>query len=274
MMYSDDKEMIDEIIIHADIKKEIGESIKRSLSRIYMIDESKTFRYEDLKKFEDRLTEIIKLKEKATISFKPFAEKYNTSLCASMGIPMIESINHSKGEGTYDLFHEIFGLANAKAKKFGLAALYCAIKGAKAPIPETGLPYNIVFDRDSPWTYRNEAEHMEEYARYHFNSYIINERNEKTPNPFESVISLYEKGIADFIFMQTEENGIREEKLVTFHTMHVPSKGNVIGIHVGFDKHMKYFRKWGEPYFILRSINDEPIKLKITGIADQRFRTS
>ncbi len=269
-----EEEIIDEIIQQSGIKNEIVESIKRSLSRIYMINESKTFTYEDLEKFEDRLPEIIKLKEKATISFKPYAERYNTSLCASMGIPMMDSINHSKDEGTYNVFYEIFGLANAKAKKFGLAALYCAIRGSKANMPNPELPYNIVFDRDSPWTYRNEAEHMEEYARYHFNSYIINERNEKIPNPFDPVISLYERRIADFIFMQTEENGISEEKLVTFHTINIPSKGNVVGVHMGFDNSLKYFRKWGEPYFILRSVNDAPVKLKITGIADQRFRTS
>lgn len=267
-----DKAIIDEIVKQTGIKKEIGELVKISLFRIFMIDESKTFRYEELKKFEERLPEIIKLKERAAVAFRPFAEKYNTSLCASMGIPMMESINHSKEEGTYNAYHEIFGLSNAKAKKFGLSALYCAIRGAKASIPNPELPYNIVFDRDSPWTYRNEVEHMEEYARYHFNSYIINER--KSPNPFEPVISLYEKGIADFIFMQTEENGIKEEKLVTFHIVHIPSKGDVVGVHMGFDNNLKYFRKWGEPYFILRSVNDSPVKLKVTGIADQRFRTS
>lgn len=273
-MFGNDEEIVNDIIKHACLKEETVQSIIQSLTRIDAIDETKTFSYEDLQKFENRLPEIIKFKEKAISSFRPFAEKYKTSLCASMGIPMMESIEHSKDEGTYETFHEIFGLTNAKAKRFGLAALYCAIKGNKTDAPLSNAPYNIVFDRDSPWTYRNEAEHMEEYARYHFNSYVINETSQHATNPFESVISLYEKGIADFIFMQTEEGQVKDEKLCTFHTINIPSKGNVIGIHTDLDDSIRYFRKWGEPYFILRSIYDVPVKLKVVGIADQRFRTS
>ncbi|MEO9277887.1 MAG: hypothetical protein ABI340_08950 [Nitrososphaera sp.] len=273
-MFETDEEIASDIIKQTHIKKEIAQSIIQSLSRIDLIDESKTFSYENLKKFENRLPEIIKLKEKAILSFRPFAEKYKISLCASMGIPMMKSITDSKDAGTYEVFHQIFGLTNAKAKRFGLAALYCAIRGDKADTPTSNVPYNIVFDRDSPWTYRNEAEHMEEYARYHFNSYVINEAYKQTYNPFEPVISLYEKGIADFIFMQTEENQITDEKLCTFHMINIPSKGNVIGIHMNLDDHIKYFRKWGEPYFNLRSVQDTPVELKVTGIADQRFRPS
>ena len=81
----------------------------------------------------------------------------------------------------------MFGLTNAKAKRFGLAALYSSIQGQKNKTPNT---YNIVFDRDSPWTYRNEAEHMEEYARYHFNSYLINHVENTESNPFEPVMAL------------------------------------------------------------------------------------
>lgn len=273
-MFDNDKEIVYDIIKHSRLKEETVQSIIQSLTRIDAIDETKTFSYEDLQKFENRLSEIIKFKEKAISAFRPFAEKYKTSLCASMGIPMMESIVHSNDEGTYETFHEIFGITNAKAKRFGLAALYCALRGNKADVPLSNAPYNIVFDRDSPWTYRNEAEHMEEYARYHFNSYVINETSQHVGNPFEPVISLYEKGIADFIFMQTEEGQVRDEKLCTFHMINIPSKGNVIGIHMGLDNSIKYFRKWGEPYFILRPLHDEPVKLKVTGIADQRFCTS
>ncbi len=273
-MFGNNEEIMNNIIKQACLKKEIVQSITQSLNRIDSIDESKTFSYVDLKKFEDRLPEIIRLKEKAISAFRPFAEKYKTSLCASMGIPMMEAITHSKDAGTYEMFHQIFGLSNAKAKRFGLAALYCAIKGSKADIPLSSVPYNIVFDRDSPWTYRNEVEHMEEYARYHFNSYVINEASEQTTNPFEPVISLYEKGTADFIFMQTEENQVKDEKLCTFHMINIPSDGNVIGIHIGLDDKIMYFRKWGEPYFSLRSVYDIPVKLKVIGIADQRFHIS
>ncbi len=273
-MFDNDEEIMNNIIKHARLKKETVRSIIQSLNRIDLIDESKTFSYEDLKNFENRLPEIIKLKEKATSAFRPFAEKYQTSLCASMGIPMMEAITHSRDAGTYEIFHQIFGLSNAKAKRFGLAALYCAIKGNKGDIPLSDVPYNIVFDRDSPWTYRNEVEHMEEYARYHFNSYVINEASEHTTNPFEPVISLYEKGTADFIFMQTEENQVRDEKICTFHMINIPSKGNVIGVHMGLDDKIMYFRKWGEPYFSLRSVYGIPVKLKVIGIADQRFRSS
>lgn len=273
-MFGNDEKIANDIIKRACLRKEIAQSIIQSLYRVDSIDESKTFSYENLEDFESRLPEIIKLKEKSTSSFRPFAEKYQTSLCASMGIPMMESIEHSKTTGTYEIFHQLFGLTNAKAKRFGLAALYCAIKGNKADIPLSSDPYNIVFDRDSPWTYRNEAEHMEEYARYHFNSYLINETSGQTSNPFEPVISLYEKGIADFIFMQLEENHTITEKLCTFHMINMPSKGSVIGIHIGLDDSIKYFRKWGEPYFILRSVNDASVELKVIGIADQRFRSS
>ena len=270
-MFDNDKEIVNEIIKHEHIRKEIAQSITQSLNRINSIDESKTFSYEDLKKFENNLTEVIKLKEKATLSFRPFAEKYNTSLCASMGIPMMESIIHSKDTGDYDAFYHIFGLTNAKAKKFGLAALYCSIKGAKADIPPSSVPYNIVFDRDSPWTYRNEAEHMEEYARYHFNSYLINHVENPESNPFEPVMELYEYGAADFIFMQTVQNKITSERLATFHTVNIPNKGNVIAVHMTGDEEPFHYRRWGEPYFAINPINEQT-GLKITGIADQRFR--
>ena len=270
-MNDDDKKIMDHVIKRSGIKSDFADRITNSLYRVDAIDESKTFHYKNLKEFEKDLEEIIKLKEKATASFRPFAKKYNTTLCASMGVPMMESVMRSKNAGMYQMFHEIFGITNAKAKRFGLAALYCAMDGIKSEIPHPELPYNIVFDRDSPWTYRNEAEHMEEYARYHFNSYVINEVD-STSNPFEPVISLYEKEITDFIFMQTEENGIRDEKLATFHMINIPLKGNVIGVHVGFDNHMSYFRRWGDPYFVLRSVDDKSVKLKITGIADQRFQ--
>lgn len=159
----------------------------------------------------------------------------------------------------------MFGLTNAKAKRFGLAALYSAIQGQKNEAPGT---YNIVFDRDSPWTFRNEVEHMEEYARYHFNSYMINLVD--ATNPFGPVVELYEHGAADFIFMQTEQDGKIKEKLATFHTVNIQDKGNVIAVHMIGDDKLFHYRKWGEPYFTLNAIKEQT-KLKVIGIADQRF---
>ncbi|MGI0065554.1 MAG: hypothetical protein ACREAT_02215, partial [Nitrosotalea sp.] len=181
--------------------------------------------------------------------------------------PMIESIEKSKKAGNYEVFHELFGLTNAKAKKFGLAALYSSIQGQKNEVPNT---YNIVFDRDSPWTYRNEVEHMEEYARYHFNSYMINHVANEASNPFSPVIELYEYGITDFIFMQTEYDGTIKEKLATFHTVNIPKIGNIIAIHMTGDEKLVYYRRWGEPYFTINAIKGQT-KLRIIGIADQRF---
>jgi hypothetical protein len=179
----------------------------------------------------------------------------------------MESIIQSTKTGNYEVFYKIFGLTNAKAKRFGLAALYLAMQGQKNKVP---VGYNIVFDRDSPWTYRNEAEHMEEYARYHFNSYMINQVENPESNPFERVMELYEYGAADFIFMQTEQENITKERLVTFHTVNIPDKGDVIGIHMTGDEKLFYFRRWGEPYNTINPIKGQ-VKLKVVGIADQRF---
>ena len=270
MIDKNDSIILDEVISRRNINQETASVMRRALDRISMIDESKSFRYEPLEEFEKRLAKLNILKEKATQSFRPFANKYHTSLCASMGVPMMESITTSIKSGNYKAFHELFGLTNAKAKRFGLAALYCAIQGQKNDIPNPEGVYNIVFDRDSPWTYRNEVEHMEEYARYHFNSYFINEVEGHESNPFDSVISLYESGSVDFIFMQTEYDKKITERLCTFHTVNIPSKGDVLAVHMTGDEKLIHYRKWGEPYFTIHPVEGS-IKLKIVGIADQRF---
>ncbi len=266
-MNEPDMIMLDNIIAKYQIGKEATSLIVQSCTRINAIDEAKTFSYEPLEEFEKRLSYLNSLKEKATKSFRPFADRYETSLCAAMGVPMMESIAKSRKTGNYEVFHELFGLTNAKAKKFGLAALYSSIHGQKNKVPSA---YNIVFDRDSPWTYRNEAEHMEEYARYHFNSYMINHVENTESNPFEPVMELYENGSADFIFMQTEQDKITTERLATFHTVNIPDKGNVIAVHMTGDEKLFHYRKWGEPYYIINSVKGQT-KLKVIGIADQRF---
>ncbi|MDH2908006.1 MAG: hypothetical protein PXX83_07940 [Candidatus Nitrosotalea sp.] len=240
---------------------------KQAWNRIDTIDESKTFRYQSVEEFEKKLSHLNRLKEKATEAFRPFSDAYHASLCAAMGIPMIYSIEKSKKTGSYEAFHELFGLTNAKAKRFGLAALYSSIQGQKNKVQDT---YNIVFDRDSPWTYRNEAEHMEEYARYHFNSYMINHVVDEESNPFVPVIELYEYGVADFIFMQTEQHGTIKERLATFHPVSIPKIGNVISVHMTGDEKLVHYRRWGDPYFTINSIKGQT-KLRIIGIADQRF---
>jgi hypothetical protein len=111
--------------------------IKQALDRIDAIDESKTFRYESVEKFERKLAHLNTLKKKATESFIPFADAYHTSLCAAMGVPMMNSMDKPKKAGNYEVFHELIGLTNAKAKRFGLAALYSAIKGQKNKVPDT-----------------------------------------------------------------------------------------------------------------------------------------
>ncbi|HZS73265.1 MAG TPA: hypothetical protein VFA69_02065 [Candidatus Nitrosotalea sp.] len=263
-----DLNMLNTIISKYQIDENAASRIVHAFSRIYAIDETKTFRYETLAEFEKRLPQLNYLKEKATESFRPFADRYGTSLCASMGVPMMESITKSRKNENYEAFHEIFGLTNAKAKRFGLAALYSSINGTKNKVPSA---YNIVFDRDSPWTYRNEVEHMEEYARYHFNSYMINHVENTESNPFEPVIELYEYSAADFIFMQTEQDKMTSERLATFHTVNIPDKGNVIAVHMTGDEKLFHYRRWGEPYFAITPINGQT-KLKVIGIADQRFR--
>ncbi|HEU5221762.1 MAG TPA: hypothetical protein VFU58_06845 [Candidatus Nitrosotalea sp.] len=260
-----DMVLLENIISKHQIGKDVASVIKQSWNRIDAIDESKTFRYEDIEEFEKRLPHLNKLKEKATESFRPFADRYHTSLCAAMGVPMMDSISKASKAGIFEAFYELFGLTNAKAKRFGLAALYSSIQGQKNKVPGT---YNIVFDRDSPWTFRNEAEHMEEYARYHFNSYMINQAVNAT-NPFGPVMELYEHGAADFIFMQTEQDGKIKEMLATFHTVSADI-GNVIAVHMTGDDKLFHYRKWGEPYFTLNAIKGKT-KLRIIGIADQRF---
>ena len=268
MVAKTDMDILDGILTRYQVKKEVASKIVQAFARIYAIDEDKTFTYTSLEEFEKNIPLLNELKEDATKSFRPFADKCGTSLCAAMGVPMIESIIQSTKTGNYEIFHEVFGLVNAKAKRFGLAALYLAMQGQKNKAPNQ---YNIVFDRDSPWTYRNEAEHMEEYARYHFNSYMINQVENSESNPFEPVMELYEHGAADFIFMQTAQEDITEERLATFHTVNIPGKGNVIGVHMTGDEKLFYFRRWGEPYNTINPVNGHT-KLKVIGIADQRFR--
>jgi hypothetical protein len=111
---------------------------------------------------------------------------------------------------------------------------------------------------------------MEEYARYHFNSHVINHVVDEISNPFSPVIELYEYGVADFIFMQTEQDGKIKERLATFHLVDIPKIGNVIAIHMTGDEKLVHYRRWGEPYFTINSIKGE-IKLRIIGIAEQRF---
>ncbi|HET7337753.1 MAG TPA: hypothetical protein VFJ23_07680 [Candidatus Nitrosotalea sp.] len=262
-----DMNVLNTTISKYQIDEEVASRMVQAFTRINAVDETKTFRYEPLEEFEKRLPQLNYLKEKATKSFRPFADRYDTSLCASMGVPMMESITKSRKTGNYEAFHEIFGLTNAKAKRFGLAALYSAINGTKNIVPSA---YNIVFDRDSHRTYRNEAEHMEEYARYHFNSYMINHVENTKSNPFEPVMELYEHGAADFIFMQTEQDKMTSERLATFHTVSIQDIGNVIAVHMTGDEKLLHYRKWGEPYFVINSIGGHA-KLKVIGIADQRF---
>lgn len=272
MDYSNDVVIVESITEKYRLDDKISALVLNAIKRILTINEENTFAYQDLVQFEKSLSKIQKMKKLATESFRPFAAKYNTSLCASMGFPMMSAITDSKMTGMYEMFHEIFGITNAKAKRFGLAALYSATKGEKTSIPNRSGIYNIVFDRDSPWTFRNEAEHMEEYARYHFNSYLINEimKKQSLANPFDPVISLYENGVADFIFMQTRQDEVIEEKLCTFHMVNTQA-GNVIGVHMIGDDKLQYYRRWGEPYFRIRSFDGTSTKIKIVGIADQRF---
>lgn len=202
--YSNDVAAVESITKRYELDDKISALVVNAIKRILAINEENTFAYQDLVHFEKSLSKIQKMKKLATESFRPFATKHSTSLCAAMGFPMMSAILDSKMAGMYKMFHEIFAITNAKAKRFGLAALYSAIKGEKTNIPNKNGIYNIVFDRDSPWTFRNEAEHMEEYARYHFNSYLINEIMKKPNlvNPFDPVISVYENGAADFIFIR------------------------------------------------------------------------
>lgn len=70
--------------------------------------------------------------------------------------------------------------------------------------------------------------------------------------------------------MQTRQDGIVEEKLCTFHMVKTLA-GDVIGVHMTGDDKLQYYRKWGDPYFKIRIIDGTAAKIKITGIADQRF---
>ncbi len=263
-------DILQKIIKKYKISQDIIPKIKDAITRIDSIDQANTFRYEPASEFEKKIQHLNGLKEKATKAFEPFAKMYHTSLCAAMGVPMSESIESSKETGSYSAIYELFGLTNAKAKMFGLQAMYCALEGQKN---DTLPGYNIVFDRDSPWTYRNEVEHMEEYARYHFNSYVIHHIQNQDENPFEPVIELYEFGAADFIFMQTESNKTRKERLATFHTLNIPDKGNVIAVHMTGDQSILHYRRWGDPYFAIKPTKQDT-GLEIIGIADQRFRTN
>src|SRR5690348_11050063 len=97
-----DMVLLENIISKHQIGKDVASVIKQSWNRIDAIDESKTFRYEDIEEFEKRLPHLNKLKEKATESFRPFADRYHTSLCAAMGVPMMDSISKASKAGIFD----------------------------------------------------------------------------------------------------------------------------------------------------------------------------
>ncbi|MDE1725516.1 MAG: hypothetical protein KGH76_06440, partial [Thaumarchaeota archaeon] len=80
-------------------------------------------------------------------------------------------------------------------------------------------------------------------------------------------------GAADFIFIQTEHNKTRKERLATFHTVHIPDTGNVIAVHITGDQSVLHYRRWGDPYFSIKPTKEDT-GLEIIGIADQRFRTN
>ena len=70
--------------------------------------------------------------------------------------------------------------------------------------------------------------------------------------------------------MQIEDDGVRAERLCTFHTVNIPNKGNVLAVHMTGDEKLMHYRRWGEPYFTIHPAQGQT-KLKIIGIADQRF---
>lgn len=70
--------------------------------------------------------------------------------------------------------------------------------------------------------------------------------------------------------MQTEYDNKKTERLCTFHTVNIPNKGDVLAVHMTGDKKLMHYRKWGEPYFTIHPV-ERNTKLKIVGIADQRF---
>ena len=57
-MNNTDLTILDEIIKKYQIKNEAASLMRRSVSRISKIDESKTFRYEPLEEFEKRLPQL------------------------------------------------------------------------------------------------------------------------------------------------------------------------------------------------------------------------
>src|SRR6185437_11897731 len=100
--------LVENIISKHQIGEDTASLIKQSWNRIDAIDESKTFRYEPITEFEKKLTNLNRLKEKATESFRPFADRYQTSLCAAMGVPMMDSISKARDAGIYEAFYELF----------------------------------------------------------------------------------------------------------------------------------------------------------------------
>ena len=260
----------------------MSESVTDALRRVLGIDEQKIFRYVPIESFEKALPEISGLQDAATDAFRPYSVEHQKSLCASMGYPMMDSLRYVSGKKKLEALHDIFSVTARKAVRFWEAALVAAREGERNELPthddgygqyQRGDFYNIVFDRDSNLTYRNEAGHMSDYFRYHVNSYVAREAaldGAESGNPFDPVISLYEHGAADFIFMQTREHGVEKERLSTFHLVKADGK-NFIGVSMAGDKCLKYHRKWGDHYHNVRGMTDEDVEMKIIGVAETRY---
>ncbi len=125
---TNDIAIVESITKRYEIDDNVSMKVLNAIKRILAINEENTFAYQDLVQFEKNIPKIQEMKKRATESFRPFAIKYHTSLCASMGFPMMNAIRDSKIADMYEMFHEIFCITNAKAKRFGLAALYSADK--------------------------------------------------------------------------------------------------------------------------------------------------
>jgi hypothetical protein len=251
---------------------EVDANTLAALKRICAIDFANIFRYRTLDEANVLCEEINRIKGHSTLSFKPFLSSSTQTLCHSMGNPLRVAEDVIEVEEKKDVLNSMLRIVNYVSSRYALHASKAAISG-QCVMPE----YNFVFDEDQQ-SYRKEVAHMSRYFRLHAGSYIAVEyarHLDKYPknvlyaeNAFSSVIELYEKGVADYVFNMVHEDDVRE-KLVTPILLDTKF-GKVLGIHVHGHEKIRLWKRWGDPYSELRNMSDgseSDVKMDLTPFA-------
>ena len=234
-----------------------------SLRRLCAINIENIFTYRSVSDINEMCARLNILKKKSTDAFRPFISQSTKTLCHSMGNPLKVAEDIIELEENRDLLNSLLKIVTFLSSKYAMWASIAAMTG-ECQYPET----SFVFDeqQDHPSSYRKEIAHMARYYRLHLGSFLAIELAKEfksypsmyKDNRFESIIEIYEKGCADYIFNFVVDinDNTREEKLVTPILMNLEDENKkVLAVHVYGDEKMRLWKRWGDGYDILYDIN-------------------